>query len=343
MTLPSPAFPHELDTLTLPAEGETAVAITLGGESLFEATLQGDDSGEIVLTDLRELIAARADEIGSPAVLTVTAGDLSASTTVLPCRCRPTQGAAAFAQARFLTMCPLERTTYMGALEALHVYDPDAATRGTAPTVSLKATWLVGTATQTTDLQATCIDISGAAGVYTYVWMPTALEAPAAGAELLQVAAFCGRRRQVYTVRPAADADREARSLTFRSAFGLADVFHLYGNADREFKAERTAAALAGRGYTVVRAVPTPQWKLRTGPLTPDLLPLLDDLLTAPYVERAADGEPMAVTDHELKHEVGARYALPEATLTLRECASAPLEGGAAPARVWDQTFGAAF
>lgn len=321
--IPALVFPVGLDRLVLASEDQHETScrlrIGVGPATVFETTLWFDTTGQVTVEDLAPLVCDQLRDMDFRAVpleLEVTAATGGSyvidDRLLLPCRVAPAEDAAAFCRNRFLTLCDVKQTTAADT-EHFALYDPPGDTLTTAAVLRLT---LLDTATGriTTEERSIALPESRPdAAAVGFSLRLRDLVPEEEGLQLVSVEVTAGRRHKTLLM---AEAPCGSVAVELRNAFGCRETVRL-ARAERETKPARQAAFMGGRYRNyLVREETT--WKGTTLPVADGELPLIDDLVHAPRLWRAADGAELAVTDSEWKYSTEAGE-MPRATVTWRE------------------------
>lgn len=321
--IPALVFPAGLDRLVLAAEDQNETScrlrIGVGQDTVLETTLWFDRTGQVTVEDLAPLIYDQlaGEEFGPvPLELEVTAATDGSyvidDRLLLPCRVAPAEPAADFCRYHFLTLCEEKRTTPADT-EHFALYDPPGDTPTEAAVLRLI---LLDTATGRLSAEERSIPLPEHVSVDAAVGFSLRLRdlMPAdEGAELVSVEVSAGRRRKTLFLT---DAPYGSVAVELLNAFGCRETVRL-ACAERTAKPVRAAAFMGGR-YRNYQVKEETTWKGTTLPLLDAELPLIDDLVHAPRLWRAADGADLAVTDSEWKYSSEAGETA-RATVSWRE------------------------
>lgn len=347
--LPSPAFPHELDTISLTASdlsgaaaAEVSVTLELSplegtGETvtLLSTALAPDDSGRVALTAVSELLMSYLDAPGAgPMKLTVSSdGAKLGESAVIPARGPIPMSASRWVKLRPLSLLDRERTTDRERHEYLTLYAASAE--------EAKACRLTLTAQLPTGLAAVTLKpyAEGRLACFSWQWqrvwprlLAERIDRFSARAKVSGSGVAPAELTYRSTARPWGGAE-----LAYRGCFGEWETM-AFASVTRKDKPTRESAVAGGR---LVNYLVTPQttWEGVSLPLSDGELYAAADLLESTYLFRPSDGVEVALTDGELE-TASTPTALPRLKATWREVTTAPLRGSQLRVgRTFDQTF----
>lgn len=320
--IPALFFPAAADCMELAAENaaETSCSLRIGvgAETVLDTVLWFDAAGRVKVEDLApllyervrgtELRAVRVElEISTAAGGTYVRGGL-----MLPCRVGPSLPADEFCRRSFLSLCEAKQTTTADT-EHFALYDPpgDTLTKAAAWRLTLLDTVTGRISTEERSIALPESRPDDAAVGFSLRMRDLVPEEE--GLQPVSVEVTAGRRHKTLLM---AEAPYGSVAVELLNAFGCRETVRL-ARAERVTKPVRSAAFMGGRfrNYLVTEET---TWKGTTMPVADAELPLIDDLVHAPRLWRAADGAELAVTDSEWKYSTEAGE-LPRATVTWRE------------------------
>lgn len=308
-TLPSVAFPWEIDTLTFKryfTDSERALfTLIYGGQTIFEDEIMYFDiDGTFVLNHVGELLLDY--DTHQAEVFKVITKDNSFE-GIYECQIIPnyslTEPAAEVIDRSYLTLLTGAKHSAPDGVEVISLY-----TSSGESVVTIEYTYLTadGECARETEQRA----ISAPSGrVSSFAIDFSTLSIPD-GATLVGVALRVGPRHQAYIINP-----QLRHSLRFLNSFGQEDVIY-FTELEIDAKSERSLAVFDG----VVRAhrvTPNTTIKGTTLPLMESELVWAEEAANALYL-RNSEGRPVAVTDSELRYTTSPQD-LPQLVLTWKE------------------------
>lgn len=291
-SLPTLAFPHEVDTLLISTPQSVRVVVQLGDSPMLDTTLHPDAQSRVRVEQLADFL--REHITTATQVRILLDGAAAGSVRVLPCRLDVTMTAVAFCRQFFLTTSPRRKTTHPHAREVV-------AWRSTGTeSATLTARWWTGSKMErTTQSPTTHTD---ATGLTTAEVSPALLTPPSPTAQLLAYALTVGERTMNFRMPPKGYAVQGVVDVEFVNAFGIRESFHFFGMVQREHKPTYTTARIGGRWKTL-RVEGDELWKGTTGILARHDAELLSDLLTTREGWQRSDGAEIIIEDCDLKEE----------------------------------------
>lgn len=284
-TLPSVAFPHEVDALDISTERETVVELKYAGKSIFKSTLY-PIGGTIELRDIASLLDSYLNFSISEFSVWLD-GSEADSSSIIPCRLNLDVSATDIEDCIFLTRTTC-KYTHREAKELLYCYASN-------PTFEVKALTRNGDYTRTVIFRKS-INASGIIGVdvsYRNIFK----DAPY---EVLQYSVEVGNTKITYRLIPDGMADN-VHDFGFINSFFQEEYITLMGAAEREMKVERLHAIVSGQ-YKNYQVVSVPHWTIKSGEMLDGMEGLFDDFISATKVWRPSDYCEMAITDSDFKN-----------------------------------------
>ncbi len=332
-----PVFPVEVDRLEWSTDdpGDSFdVTLTLGTETVLEATLTSGADRVATLYGIASLLIERMDTPGERS-LDICWGQQCYTHPLLVLACRTNVGvpAAGFTQRRFLTLLDGNKPVPPGGTEKLRWYDPGTPDR----TYGVRLRWYNLDSRAITEESLTQLAL-GSGGISEADVSPSSFTPPTEGLLLLDYEVTAGLRKQHYVVVPSSMA---ATEVAFRNAFGLADTFYFRGHTERVIKAERQQADFCGIRRNYSSKVHS-EMTMHTGILTDPLLPLLEDLMATDIAYLRPHMTPLVITDNDAKL-LSDLHAANAASVTFRQAAVNERAALRDRIRTFDQTFDQTF
>lgn len=340
-TIPTPAFPPQLDTLSLSlAQGEecaVTISLTQAGaeaEELLATTLTGGADGTAEISDLASLLS---DSLTTDAAtLTITLDGAEAATaTLMPCRAWAAGGAASWCATRALSLATGQRATTYGSTEYVSV------ARLREESFIFTLTIILPDGTQAAKTLTSGTAASGVIETVRWKWSDYADDIPSAYRNTFCAAltATTNGGQSVAFRYCAMTRPFGAQELRYRNAFGQWETL-LFASVTTKHKPTRTAAVFNGeyRNYLIENAT---TYEGVTVALPDGQVAQAADFLEASTVERVTDGAALALTDGELEEESGPA-AMPRLSATWRETTRSPRPATAATS-IFDESFDDSF
>lgn len=330
-TIPTLAFPCELDTLTFKADGDeydVDIAISVGQQTVLETSLIFDTDGQAVLDDMATLLS---DHLETLSAFTVSYATTKASGYLIPCRLQMEETAAEFVTKSFLTTLQGTKITTLASKEFLSIY----ATSKETGTVT--AHYLDEDDTLVTLTHSISHD-TNTANIYTYDVSSALFEtAEKTKLRLFMYSVKIGERTQNFHVWQDMPGEQ---GVLFYNAFGCLESF-LFVEVEKVAKPTRHAAVISGiyRNYMAVEGT---TYKGISRPLSEGEAMLADDLAHALRVWTQGSETELAITDNELK-VLSSWDELPRLSLTWRNASSRTRFVPVRPVRTFDFTFDSTF
>lgn len=325
-TLPSVAFPHEVDALDITASTATKVELRYNGKTIFSSSLFPVD-GRIELRDITSLIDSYlVAEVNTFEVY--LDGSKADYTSLIPCRLW-VDGHAEDLDGFFLTRAT-EKYTHPGATEKLVLYANN-------PTVYITA---IGQHKETGDVVTDELTRTISSNGLATLDLSSMLQNTSNSYNILRYIVRMGKSMVTYHMIPDGMADN-VHDFGFINSFNQEEYITLMGAAVREMKIERRSAIIGGQ-YRNFGVDAVPHWTIESGMMLDGMQGLFDDLISATKVWRVGDNVQMAVTDSDFKVSDDNATAL-QGSVTLREEGRKYRHNVAQQARTFDITFDTTF
>ena len=321
-TLPSLAFPHEVDELDITASTSTKVELRYNGKTIFSSSLFPVD-GRIELRDITSLLDSYLTASVNNFEVYID-GSRADYTSLIPCRlwvdCH-----AEDLDGFFLTRAT-EKYTHPGAREKLVLYANN-------PTVYITA---IGQHKETGEVAKVEIVRNISSSGLAILDLFGVLNTTSDSYNILRYIVQVGKSKITYHMIPDGMADN-VHDFGFINSFNQEEVITLTGAAVREMKVERRSAIIGGQ-YRNFEADAVPHWTVDSGMMLDGMGGLFDDLISATKVWRVGDNVQMAVTDSDFKVADDNATAL-QGSVTLRETGRKYRHHVAQQVRTFDITF----
>lgn len=321
-TLPSTAFPHEVDELDISATEGTEVELRYGDKVILSSSLFPIE-GKIELRDVASLL----DNYLTDEVCTFEIyidGTQADYTSIIPCRIHIGYDAGDL-DSFFLTRAT-DKYTHPNATEKLVMY-------ATNPTIYIT---IVAQQTETGEVEviekSTSLQSNGMAILDLSNLVHKAYESY----NILRYVVQLGKSKVTYHMIPNGMADN-VHDFGFINSFLQEEYITLMGAASRELKVERRSAIIGGQ-YRNFEVEAVPHWTIGSGMMLDGMTGLFDDLVSATKVWRVEDNVQMAVTDSEFKNSDENASAI-QGSVTLRETGRKYRHRIARQAKTFDITF----
>lgn len=341
-SLPSLAFPYQLDALTLTggtAGDSCSLTVSLAGEAVLTTTLTLDAAGEAELCDLGRLVMSYLSS--APSVLSISVdGTAVGQSVVIPCRCIPARSAKEWIAARPLSLLAPEgeKTTSWKSAEHLSFILPS-----TAQLASSLSLYFADGSTAVTSLTAVAGDEVGDFKLWRLEWewrelrSVIPLEHRSAFHAVLTVSGLTGGAAVVRYF--AIERPYGAEEVEFLNAFSQRETL-LFSSVTAKHKPSYSAATI-GRAYRNYLIENGTTWEAVSLALSDAELDLAADFTEASELVRLSDGAELTLTEGEL--EVSSTPdALPRLKVTWRERLALPRRGRGAT-RIFDDSFDATY
>lgn len=300
-TLPSVAFPHEVDALDISTERETVVELKYAGKSIFKSTLYPID-GTVELRDITSLLEDYMT--GSISEFSVWLdGAKKSNTNIIPCKVNIDMAAEDCGDSFFLTRAT-SKYTHRKSKEMLYCYASN-------PIFVVKAAVRLGNTSRTIIYKKDC-PVSGIVGVdvsYSRIFKNVPFE-------VMQYTVEVGNSKMVYRMIPDGMADK-LHEFGFINSFMLQEYITLMGGAEKEMKVERMHAIVGGQ-YRNFQVDSVPHWTVNSGEMLDGMTGLFEDFISSNKVWRKEDNCELAITDSDFKCS-DANDSTPQGSVTLRE------------------------
>lgn len=330
-TIPSLAFPHELDVIQFQAgedEYDVEISVSVAGQTVLETVLVFDTDGLAGLDDMATFLT---DHLKTQSAFTLKYGETTVSSTLLPCRLEIRETAVEFCPKSFLTALQGKKVTAYGCKEFLSIY-ATAAEKGTVTFLSVDAEG---------NVKSTSKEIAhktNTKGIYTYDVSAALFDPDADGANgLLQYTVRVGNRRQDFVLMPDAYG---GRCIFFHNGFGCLESFY-FCEVERVAKPTRHNSVFAGQ-YMNYLVTENTTYKGISRPLSESEVMLADDIVHACELWMQGTEIPLAVTDNELK-TLSSAEDMPRLSLTWRTSRARTPFVPVRPVRTFDVTFDKTF
>lgn len=329
-SIPSLAFPYELDVLQFQAdtdEYDVDIAISISGQTVLETTLVFDTDGLAEIDDMANFLI---DHLKKQSTFTLKYGNTFAKITLLPCRFDMDETAASFCQKSFLTALQGPKVTSLGCKEFLSIY----ATSSEKGVVSLICT------DKENNIHTFSSEIShgtNTGGIYTYDVSPALFATDSDKYDLVGYSVVVGSRKQSFILMPDTYG---SRGVLFLNGFGCLESFN-FCEVEKVTKPVRQSAMFGGkfRNYLVTEDT---TYKGISRSLSEGEQMLADDLVHALQMWAQGSETELTITDNELKC-VSSSEDMPRLSLTWRVVASRTPFVPVRPTRTFDVTFDKTF
>lgn len=299
-TLPSVAFPHEVDELDILTSIDARVELRYNDKKIFSSVMFPVDN-RIELRGIASLLDNYLTaEIGTFEVF--LNGSRADTISIIPCRvqldCR-----AVDLNGFFLTRAT-SKYTHRESREMLYCYASN-------PTFVVKAAVRIGN-TSRTIIYNKYIPASGIVGVdvsYSSIFKNATFE-------VMQYTVEVGNSKMIYRMVPDGMADK-LHEFGFINSFMQQEYITLMGGAEKEMKVERLHAIVGGQ-YRNFQVDSVPHWTVNSGEMLDGMTGLFEDFISSSKVWRKEDNCELAITDSDFKCS-DANDAIPQGTVTLRE------------------------
>ena len=325
-TLPSVAFPHEVDALDITTSTATKVELRYNGKTIFSSLLFPVD-GRIELRGITSLIDSYlVAEVNTFEVY--LDGSKADYTSLIPCRLWVDCHAEELDEF-FLTRAT-EKYTHPGARENLVLYANN-------PTVYITA---IGQHKETGEVEKVEVVRKISSSGLVILNLCEMLSTTSDSYNILRYIVQVGKSKVTYHTIPDGMADN-VHDFGFINSFNQEDYITLTGVAVREMRVERRSAIIGGQ-YRNFEVDAVPHWTVESGMMLDGMGGLFDDLISATKVWRAEDNVQMAVIDSDFKASDDNATAL-QGSVTLRETGRKYRHHAAQQARTFDITFDTTF
>lgn len=326
-TLPSVAFPHEVDALDISSTAATTVELRYADTVIFKSTLYPID-GTIALRDVASLL----DNYMGATVQAFTVwidGSNQGETSIIPCRMQLDCTAEEWNGGSFLTRTT-NKYTHEGATELISFW-------GTNPTLIITLTLYNR---EKGSLQ-TVKDVRNFTGSFIKNFplserVRYLLKGNHTAFDIVQYSVEVGQAKITYRMIPDGMADT-LHEFGFINSFMQEEYITLTGEAERELKVERLHAYVGGQ-YRNFQVDAVPHWTIHSGVLLDGMQGLFDDFISSKKIWRKSDNVMMAVTSSDYKAK-DSSTALNGGTVTLRETGRRYRHRLQRPVKTFDETF----
>lgn len=323
-TLPSVAFPHEVDALDISSTAATTVELRYADTVMFKSLLY-PINGTIALREVSSLLD---DYLGNEehTFSVWLDGSKVGETTIIPCMLHLDCTAAEMNEGIFLTRTTC-KYTHADASEVLHIISESRyiTIRGFVKAKSGGSYFV----------QTFSWPVSGSETIMAVDVSPRSIFSLEAY-DLEQYTVEVGKAKITYRMIPDGMADT-LHEFGFINSFMQEEYITLTGEAERELKVERLHAYVGGQ-YRNFQVDAVPHWTIHSGVLLDGMQGLFDDFISSKKIWRKSDNVMMAVTSSDYKTK-DSSTALNGGTVTLRETSRRYRHRPVRPVKTFDETF----